>query len=1002
MKKAFLVIFACIPFYFLQAQIVINEGSNKNYSTLADEDGEYPDWIELHNAGAAPVDVYNYSLTDDPLIPGKWILPHLIIPAGGYTVIFCSEKDRYATTAFTTVLNTGSFIPTTGWNLHNFTTPFNWDGISNIVINVCSYSNTGYITNSVHNQSYTNYHSTLFSYEDGSNNACYDQIGTVLAQRPNIRLNGLTIGTDSVMNSPYSYPAPYGNWYWGARHQMMIKQPELTAAGLSAGNINSLSFDIVSTDSVNYTYIEYSILAVNDYQMPSTYYPLQGYLNHTNFKLSSNGEQVYLFSPSQVLLSSLQVDCGSTYDLSIGSFPDGSALIKKFQPPTPNATNNGSIPYDDFSLAPIFSVNSSFHSVPFSVNIIDPNVPLAQIYYTTDGSEPDNSDILFNGTPIPIYQTTVLRAKAYAPGFLPSTCTSVSYFFNVDHITPIISLVTDDNNLYGPNGMFDNYNEDWLKAAHVDYFDSTDAHNLLFKRRVGIIMDGGWGGSRSQPQHSFRIKFADGVLGEGLVNYQVIPDRPDRTIFSDFYLRNGSNQYLQFPYKDACQVKILAKGSNNYYSAWRPVSVYINGAYFGLYELREKWNMEMFNTLENADPDSTEILSLSAFYNSTLRALVGDVQNFYDDYNSFLLINPADTGFWTQSDQYFDMQYYNDYIIAESWMGNTDWPHNNVKIYRSNATNHRWRFCLIDQELALEPNGWTDCYFDHINYIINQNPGHPYINIWMVGMQNGKFKNYFINRFADLMNTLYQPNRMLMIEQEMFDQTASEMANEFQRWGDPWNVPAQMMDFYDNHLEFRDELVCRTPQVRNHIQNNYGLPQQVDVTLDVYPANAGKIHISTITPEPYPWNGIYFDGLPVKIEAIADSGYQFSHWEPNGLIADTLNSVYNDTLTTSTILFKAYFELIPGAGIENELELDFQLYPSPTNNILHVVNTHFSTEKPYSFEIVDIQGRITMNGILSNHSAQTILQVARLEAGIYFIRLKTSSHQMVSLKFVKF
>src|SRR5688500_9102592 len=111
----------------LFSQVVINEGSNKNYSQIADEDGEFEDWIELYNAGGSSVNLLNYSLTDDPAIPDKWVMPNLILPPGGYTIIYCSKKNRYATSPFTTVLNTGTYNPVMGWNNHPFTTPFYWD-----------------------------------------------------------------------------------------------------------------------------------------------------------------------------------------------------------------------------------------------------------------------------------------------------------------------------------------------------------------------------------------------------------------------------------------------------------------------------------------------------------------------------------------------------------------------------------------------------------------------------------------------------------------------------------------------------------------------------------------------------------------------------------------------------------------------------------------------------------------------------------------------------------
>ncbi|PJB15802.1 MAG: hypothetical protein CO118_02280, partial [Flavobacteriales bacterium CG_4_9_14_3_um_filter_32_8] len=59
-----------------------------------------------------------------------------------------------------------------------------------------------------------------------------------------INATNITVGTGVLLNTSTTYPAPYGNWYWGAKHQFLIQASELTAAGMSAGNINSLSFNV--------------------------------------------------------------------------------------------------------------------------------------------------------------------------------------------------------------------------------------------------------------------------------------------------------------------------------------------------------------------------------------------------------------------------------------------------------------------------------------------------------------------------------------------------------------------------------------------------------------------------------------------------------------------------------------------------------------------------------------------------------------------------------------
>lgn len=76
------------------ADVVISEFLAVNDSVLQDEDGDFEDWIELHNDGGSPVDLTNYYLTDDDLDLIKWQLPAVSLPAGGYMLVFASLKDR--------------------------------------------------------------------------------------------------------------------------------------------------------------------------------------------------------------------------------------------------------------------------------------------------------------------------------------------------------------------------------------------------------------------------------------------------------------------------------------------------------------------------------------------------------------------------------------------------------------------------------------------------------------------------------------------------------------------------------------------------------------------------------------------------------------------------------------------------------------------------------------------------------------------------------------------
>lgn len=990
MKKMLLTSAIALPMLLaaisLTAQIRINEGSNRNYQSVADENGDFPDWIELYNESADTLSLLNYSLTDNLSNPVKWVFPALPILPQEFKVVFCSGKDRKPVTGFNPVLNTGSFTATTGWNTHLLSSPVYWDGSSNILINICSYSSTGYTSNSVFRQTITPFASSVYSYQDGNNGACSKEYGTVSNKRPNIRLNGIQVGTGTAQNSGTDYPAPYGNWYWSARHQLLYRADEMVAAGLSPGWINSISFDVVSTDpNTHYDYLDFHIKLVSIPAITSLYESVNPYnFQHTNFKVDQDGESISLFAPNQTLINTLDIGTQNV-DNSNGFQPDGSTNAVIFPVPTPGQSNNGSSFAFTYLEPAVHSVESGFFSTPIQLSISHPNSPDAKVYYTLNGSDPTSNSTLYDGNPIDIFYSCVLKSVVMGEGILPSKLTVSSYFFGVEHSTPILSVITDPANLYGSSGIFDHWENDWEKAAYVEYF--TENSERVISQPAGMQIDGGAGGSRSHSQHSFRVELDDGVLGDGPAHYPIIPNRPDRTKYSKFYLRNGSNQYLALPYKDACQVNCLGDETHNYFSAWRPVSVYLNGYYFGLYELREKFDTEYFKNADGADEDSIDILSQSYWYGGSLRPTEGKVEPFLEAVAKLNQLDAQDTTFCQRADSIFDLDYYLDYIIAQNFIGNTDWPYNNIKIYRSDATDFKWRFCLIDVELSLAPNGWTDCYYNHFDLLQDQGDNHPYAGLWVRGMNNEKFRNQFINRYADILNTSYLPDRMLDRENNFFNLTVVEMQREFARWGDANDIPGQMNSFYSNHLTLRDQLAARPEVIRNQIQSRYSISNQHQIHLDIQPAGAGAIHISTIQPDTYPWSGIYFTGIPVPFEAIPAEGFIFSHWESSAYPTNPPAQQFTDSLQGTESFLTAVFEEIIGIH-PTEQSLSWKAFPNPANDILHLrIPDSYNT---FTIKIIDAQG----NEILQ--TSDTDISVKNLPTGIYI--LEFSSEEFLSRK----
>jgi hypothetical protein len=268
-------------------------------------------------------------------------------------------------------------------------------------------------------------------------------------------------------------------------------------------------------------------------------------------------------------------------------------------------------------------------------------------------------------------------------------------------------------------------------------------------------------------------------------------------------------------------------------------------------------------------------------------------------------------------------------------------------------------------------------------------------------MQNDRFRNYFINRFADQMNSVYHPERLVALENAIFEQTVGEMPNQFQRWGDPANVPGQMTDFYNNHLTFQGELVCRGEQVRDHIQENLDLPRQVAVTLSTEPADAGSIRISTLEPATYPWSGVYFDGVPISIDAVAAPGYTFSHWKRNDLISDTLQPVFLDTLQADAVTFSAVFLEKPNGFDNQEPDMGMRLYPSPATTQVQVTNLPQPGAHPLRWSIQDMQGSIRQRGVFAPGEANHTLEISSLPPGLYLVRFDDAAGNSQHGRFVK-
>lgn len=930
--KLFLLFLLTLLFYQpSNAQVIINEVSNKNTGQILDENNEADDWIELYNPSPSAVNLTGYYLSDDSLDFEKWAFPSYQMPAGNHLVVFASSKNRttspenyhwvspvlpehtfdYIVPSASTSMNwmKPDFIPS-GWGQGK--AGFGFGGNDDATI-IPSNAMAVYIRKSF-------ILPAGFHYQDIALQVDYDD-GFVAY------LNGVEIGRKNIAGIPTwnsgTTTSHEAMIYSGGKPQRIsIDTTKVRSLLVTGENVFAIEVHNYISSSVDLSLIPYLSFLVNDLQASSFDLSPPAIITyaaanlHTNFKIDGKGEKIYLYNKKQNTKETVWVK-GLSTGCSMGRVTDGAINWGVFLEPTPRSANITKAYSTIREPEPLFSVAEGFYATKQTVSLSTTSLT-ADIRYTLDGSEPTTASNRYNGIPIALSTTGLIRATSFSKtNNLPSRSVANTYFItSIGHTIPVLSIITNNTNLYGSTGIFDNWQQEWERPCYVEYFDKDK--KKVFEQFSGIQIDGGAGGSRSNAQHSFRLEFNNKAYGEGDVDYALIPDRPTRKHYKSVYLRNGSNQWLTFQFKDAMECKIMSNKTNNDYSHCTPAVVYINGAYFGVYELREKLNDEYFEENYKATVDSTfHLLSLSYWYNSILRALNGSVDTFTTDYNKFINLKPTSADYLQKADQILDLDYYTDYVVAQSWIADTDWPYNNIKIVKGDFSRHRWRFLLQDLEWALSPNGWTNSGYDHIAFMLNYDPNMPYLRFWKELIKNPIYKKKFINRFADLMNSSYLPQETVPIAQSIYNASYAEMRGEYVKWGGGESQATNRMTQYANNLAtFKSELNNRSDIVRANIISNFSLTGRYTIELKVQPENAGVVQVNTIAPEVYPWRGVYFAGVPIKMEAKAMGDYVFDGWEPNAVIKDVKNPVLETDVKVSGYTFIAKFrKVVPEQAI---------------------------------------------------------------------------------------
>ena len=905
MRKIFLFLLVNLLLVFaLKAQVVINEVQSANATTITDEDASNSDWIELYNTSTTnSVNLLGYGLTDGSNL-FKWVFPSIDLPSQQHLLVFASNKDRYTyMNHWETAVNAND---TWTYKVANSSVPSTWNTASYALDNSWSQSSGpfGFGFSAVSTtvpQCKTLYLRRIFTV---SSTAYAEILKAVLSIDWNdgfvAYLNGYEIARSNVLGNPPSYDT-----------SATISHTPLNITGdppkdyvlnttafshLILGD-NILAIEVHNLNATDSTlYVEpYLSFGIHDFStffnpVPSWFTQVNVYL-HTNFKISDN-ETLSLTAPGLTTPTDQQ-NIGSVYtDASIARIPDGGdwCYTSNATPLLPNVGPCGS----GFTAQPQANKPAGFYSTSQQVTLTCAS-PNTAIHYTLNGNIPKITDKLYTGA-ITIDTTLVLRARAFSTmsnSFLPGQPLTVTYLINQTSSTcPIISLSLDSLSLWdwntgiyvkGPHAspispfMGANFWQDWPKVGHVEYFTQTDS--LKFSMDAILAMNGNY--SRDKDQKSFSIT-TKSSLDTNSINYQIFPDK-NITNFQRFVVRNAGSDNLKCHFRDEC-IQTIFKTTNNDWEANRPCHVYLNGQYWGVYHIHEKSDKYYLAENYGVNPDSVDVIKNTGAQDGNTTAYYSMV-NYLGNPN----LDLSTTANYTTAQSYWDMDNLKDYYIGEIFVENQDWISkvwngtnafdywvNNMKLWREEKPNAVWRYSFHD----IDQGGfaYTTLYYNnhgsYVNFLsLAISPGSTINNnfnsvLLRNFLKNTTFKNEFINRYADLLNTVLLPSKTLAVADTFYNRLLPEMPREIAKWGLASTSQCQTITQWQSNIAgFKDFFTKRPDSARKEIQSYFNLLGKVTLTVDVANKSMGKVKISTLTPDTasLPWSGIYFNGNNVPI-----------------------------------------------------------------------------------------------------------------------------------------
>lgn len=502
-----------------------------------------------------------------------------------------------------------------------------------------------------------------------------------------------------------------------------------------------------------------------------------------------------------------------------------------------------------------------------------------EIYYTLDGSTPTlESEVYADpilieaGTPV---KATVVKAAVRKGGQLGEICTQ-TYFTGegADKLFDVmlVSLSADKAALYDEKtGIFSNYeqtgeNGEWDRPAYIEFYEPDGS--LMLKQGTGIAVSGH--GSRGYEQKSIKLigssvyDMEHPVFEYNFFDTDMAGNKEGQS-YNRLVLRNGGSDHEGTMIKWNV-VSRLAKEAGIICAGARPGILFLNGEYYGIIQLQEKYTS--YNVAAAVGAQKKDIVKYEP--NEINSARFGEYYNrLHSDLN--------DPERQTKLESSVDMPDMLRHYAVNLIMNNVDWPFHNFLSWKcadTGATAYndgRVRFFLYDLDAVYQDNQELEVQ-NTFDYLMEEPVADMTVTLWLL-MQSDKYRTQFVNLVCDLTSTVYDGEHVAQIIEEE-DQ-------KLQRSMELYYTEARRERQRASIDEMKSMALESCKRVREGLVKHLGASEPYTLTVEA-PEGFGISFSQIRIDGGKSYAGTYYHNYPLTLTAEPEDGQEIYGWIVNG------------------------------------------------------------------------------------------------------------------------